>query len=161
MPSLIGHNPEHILWWQMCVRAVIIFAFGLIVIRLFGRRIFSRQNPLDIVIAILIGSGLSRALTGNARLAPTLAATAVIVLLFWVFEHLAARSHAFGRLTKGRPHALIRGGARDERAMQGFGVSEGDIAEAARDKGLASIAQVEEAVLERSGKINTIARKPR
>jgi uncharacterized membrane protein YcaP (DUF421 family) len=56
--ELIGET-ENVLWWQMCIRAVLILIFGLVLIRIFGRRAFSKQNPLDIVVAIVVGSNLS------------------------------------------------------------------------------------------------------
>jgi glucose dehydrogenase len=44
--ELIGHKGD-ILWWEMSIRAVLIFIFGLVLIRLFGRRAFGKQHPLD------------------------------------------------------------------------------------------------------------------
>ena len=105
--ELIGHEGD-ILWWQMSIRAVLIFIFGLVLIRVFGRRAFGKQNPLDIVVAIIVGSSLSRALTGNAPFIPTIIAMAVLVWLFWVLEHAAARWHWLGRLAKGDPVWLAR-----------------------------------------------------
>lgn len=157
--ALIGEDERHILWWQMSIRAVLVFVFGLILIRLFGRRVFGRQNPLDIVIAIVIGSNLSRALTGNARFLPTLAATISIVLVFWLSDHLAARWPFFSRLTKGEPIRLMRYGKPAKATMRRHGVSEGDIEEAARASGKAGFEETDDAVLERNGKISTIRRK--
>ena len=85
----------------MCVRAVVVFVFGLVVIRLFARKAFGMQTPLDIVLAIVVGSNLSRTLTGEAPFLPTLAATAVLAAMFWLFNHLAIRWGWFGRLVKG------------------------------------------------------------
>lgn len=92
--DLIGSKGD-ILWWQMSIRAVLIFLFGLVLIRLFGRRAFGKQTALDIVLAIVVGSNLSRALTANAPFFPTLAATAAIVLLFWLLSSLSARWQSF------------------------------------------------------------------
>lgn len=156
--ELIGHDQRDILWWQMSIRAVFIFLFGLILIRLFGRRVFGRQNALDIVIAIVIGSNLSRTLTGNAKFLPTLAATTAIVLLFWLSDHLAARWPLFSRLTKGEPLKLTRNGKLDRKRMLRHGVSVGDVEEAARASGMTGAEQVEVAVLERNGKISTTKR---
>ncbi len=155
--TLIGHGSHGILWWQMSIRAIFIFLYGVLLIRLFGRRAFGKQNPLDIVLAIIIGSDLSRALTGNAPFLPTLAATAVIVLVFWAFEHLAARSHFVGWIMKGSPVRLMRDGAFDRHAMRRSGVSAGDVEEAGRDSGIAGMSGIREAVYERSGKINALS----
>lgn len=154
--TIIGHGSSGILWWQMSIRAVFIFLYGLLLIRLFGRRPFGKQNPLDIVVAIIIGSNLSRALTGNARFLPTLAATAVVVLFFWLFEYLSARRHFFSWLMKGSPIQLMRDGVFDRHAMRRNGVNVGDIEEAGRNAGIASVSNVQQAVYERSGKINAL-----
>jgi uncharacterized membrane protein YcaP (DUF421 family) len=156
--GLIGSKGD-IAWWQMSIRAVLIFVFGLVLIRLFGRRAFGKQTPLDIILAIVVGSNLSRALTANAPFLPTLAATVAIVLLFWLSSNLSARWRSFSRLVKGDPIWLIRDGEPDGKKMKRAGISEGDIAEAARESGLAGLGGVDEAVLERSGKISTIGRR--
>jgi uncharacterized membrane protein YcaP (DUF421 family) len=120
---------------------------------------FGKQNPLDIVVAIIVGSSLSRALTGNAPFIPTLIAMAVLVWLFWVLEHAAARWHWLGRLAKGDPVWLARDHRLDRSAMKRWGVTEGDICEAARNSGVAELDAIREAVLERSGKVSILNRK--
>lgn len=153
--SLIGTTTGEITWWQMSLRAVIVFLFGLLFIRVFGRRAFGKQTPLDIVLAIVIGSNLSRAMTGNAPLLPTLAATALLAMLYWLTIRFAARLHRFGVALKGRPVRLVHRGEPDEAEMQQRGVSAGDLAEAARQSGLAR-EDVREAYLERNGEISVI-----
>ena len=154
LQDLIGHGASDVLWWQMCIRGVVVFLFGLVLIRLFGRKAFGKQTPLDIVLAIIIGSNLSRALTANARFAPTLAATALIALLYWLLEHLAIRWPGFSRLVKGKPIQLIRNGRQDRGTMRRAAVGEGDLDEAARMSGLNGASDLQEAVLERSGGIS-------
>lgn len=156
--DLIGSDDAALSSLQMSVRAIILFLFALLLIRLFASRAFGKQNPLEIVITIIIGSNLSRALTGDAAFAPTLVATAVIAITFWLIELLAARSRAVGFLVKGRPVRLVERGRRDQAAMRRAGVSHADIDEAARQSGMGDSAEVEEAALERSGKISTRAK---
>ncbi|WP_372624630.1 DUF421 domain-containing protein [Falsiroseomonas sp.] len=152
--ALIGREDGAIAWWQMIVRGLLVFAFGLALIRTAGRRAFGRQTPLDVVLAVLIGSNLSRALTGNAPFLATLVATAALVALYWLAVHAAARWHFFGWLVKGDVVQLARSGKVDRRAMRRTGVSDGDLEEAMRRAGLGTLDQVETAVLERSGKIS-------
>jgi uncharacterized membrane protein YcaP (DUF421 family) len=153
--DVIGAKGD-VLWWQMSVRAVLILVFGLVLIRLLGRRAFGQQNPLDIVVAIVVGSSLSRALTGNSPFFSTLAAMAVLLLVFWLLDHAAARSRLLGKLTKGDPVSLARDHRFDRKALALWGITEGDIAEAARASGMPGVEAVKDAVLERSGKISTI-----
>lgn len=152
--ALIGREDGPIAWWQMIVRGFLVFGFGLALVRTAGRRAFGRQTPLDVVLAVLIGSNLSRTLTGNAPFFATLAATAALVVLYWLAVHAAARWHVFGWLVKGDVVQLVRSGRLDRRAMRRAGVSDGDLEEAIRRAGFRTLEQVETAVLERSGKIS-------
>jgi len=52
---------------QECVRTVLVFAYGLLLVRLAGRRIFGKWSALDIIVSIMVGSNLSRALTRSLR----------------------------------------------------------------------------------------------
>lgn len=155
--EIFGSNAEHILWWQMILRGILVFIFGLVFLRLFGRRVFGKQNPLDIVLAIIVGSNLSRAMTANAALLPTLVATAALILLFWLMEHATAHWKPLGWLVKGEPIPLIRQGMCDLKAMRIAAVTEDDIREAARSSGVGSFEEVKDAVLERNGKISTLS----
>ena len=152
---LIGEKGD-LLWWQMSIRAVLILIFGLLLIRLFGRRAFGRQNPLDIVVSIVVGSNLSRTLTGNSPFLPTLAGTAALVILFWLLELGTARWHSLGYLLKGEPVRLAHDHQIDRDAMKRWGVTDRDLEEAARSSGMSGLETVKHAVLERSGKISTI-----
>ena len=39
----------HVTWWQECVRAVMVFAYGLAIVRIAGRRVFGKWSALDII----------------------------------------------------------------------------------------------------------------
>lgn len=84
-------------WAQECARAAVIFFYALLVVRLAGRRVFAQWTPLDVVVAILTGSTLSRALTGNADLVGTLAATTLLFALHWALSRTAERFPAMAR----------------------------------------------------------------
>ncbi|MDN3722033.1 DUF421 domain-containing protein [Roseibium salinum] len=139
----------------MSIRAVLVFVFGLVLIRLFGRRAFGQQTALDIFLAIIVGSNLGRAITGNAPFGPTLAATMVLAILYWIVRHATARFSRFSNLIKGHPIPLVEHGRLKAKAMRGAAVSVGDIDESARESGLPGLDSVEEARLERSGRIST------
>ena len=110
------------------------------------------------MLAVLIGSNLSRTLTANAPFLPTLAATAVIVLVHWIITYVAFHSKRVGWLVKGDVVRLVRDGEVDWRATRRHGLSEGDLEEAARNTGVRGLEQVQTAFLERSGKISVLGR---
>ena len=143
---------------QLCARAVLILLYGLLLVRVLGRRVFGKWAALDIVVAIVIGSNLSRAMTGNAPLWGTLAATTVLMVLHILLAQLAARSRTGSQWIEGRPVTLAREGRADRRACVRHSVSTADIDEALRGHGLAELSEAQELVLEPSG---TISVRPR
>lgn len=157
--DLIGTSARNILWWQESIRAIIIFCVGLAMLRLFGRRAFGQQTPLDILMAIVVGSNLSRAMTANAAFFPTIAATLALLIVYWVLAHCAARWPGLARIVKGRAVPLVSHGRFDRRAMLRAAVGEADMEEAARTSSVKDAEGIEQAMLERSGKISIVPRR--
>ncbi len=158
--AAIGHGtPMDIAWWQMCVRAVIVFVFGIALLRLAGRRAFGRQSAIDILLTVLIGANLSRALTGGSPFFATLAASAALVLLYWISIQITQHSHAVGYVLKGEHTILVRDGHVDGAALRRVGVSEQDLHEAVRSEGAEALRDVKLATLERSGHVSVVKRK--
>ncbi|MFG6500049.1 DUF421 domain-containing protein [Sulfitobacter sp. 1A13191] len=153
---LIGQDTPHIAWWQMSLRAVITFLYAILLYRVAPRRSFSNLSAQDIVLTVVLGSSLSRSLTGNAPLLPTLAATGLLVVLYVSVTALAPRSKVVSRLLKGRPITLVRDGEVDDEAFRKAHFGENDIAELLRLNGLRDLSEVEEARLERNGQVSVI-----
>lgn len=143
---------------QECARAVLVLAYGLVAVRVVGRRIFGKWSALDIVVSIVIGSNLSRALTGSAPLLGTLAATSVFLLLHWLLAHLAARFPVMSRLLEGQAITIFKEGAADHDARLRHSVSQADLDEALRQSGLSSVTEARQVTLEPSGKITVLKR---
>lgn len=152
----LGGIKGELTWWQMSIRAVVVFAYGLVLVRFPGQRIFGKSTAFDIVLAVLVGSSLSRALTGNAPFAATLAATTAIVLIHWLVAHLATRWHVLGWLVKGAVVQVVVDGRVDWRRMHRHGLTEGDLQEAMRAAGLDRLEKVGAAYLERNGRLSII-----
>jgi uncharacterized membrane protein YcaP (DUF421 family) len=143
-------------WYQECARAALIFVYGLVLIRIAGRRIFGKWSALDIVVSIIIGSNLSRALTGAAQLWGTLGATTLLVGLHWVLASLVANFRGFSRIIEGGPVELARHGASEAAVRARYAVSEADLHEALRQAGVDDIAAARIVTLEPSGKITVV-----
>jgi uncharacterized membrane protein YcaP (DUF421 family) len=156
---LVGSGPEDIVWWQMMVRAVVIFVYGLFLIRIASNRAFGRATAVDLLLAVILGSVLSRALTANAELLPTMAAAGLIVAVHRLLGQLAFRWPWFARLIKGRTLPLMHRGREDRERMRRASVTRFDLLEAARTRGVNRLEDIEEAYLERSGEITVVPRR--
>lgn len=158
---LFGIGDDTLTWWQMSVRAVGVFLAALLIVRVGNQRVFGKNTAFDIILGVVFGSILSRAITGNSPFWPTLAAALVLVLLHRGLATLAF--HSSGRLgifLKGKPVVLIKDGEMQYKALKKYSVTENDLKEAVRiHGGSTDISTIETAYLERNGNISIICKK--
>jgi uncharacterized membrane protein YcaP (DUF421 family) len=157
LTQVFGPDMSRLTWWQECARTLLIFGYGLVMVRLVGRRVFGKWAALDIVVSIIVGSSLSRAMTGSAPLFATLVAASELMGVHWLLAQFAARSQFVSRVLEGVPIEVARGGELDEKARKRQSVSRADIEEAVRLKGKDSMDGVEKIILEPSGRIAVLA----
>ncbi len=143
-------------WAQECARAALIFFYGLALVRLAGRRVFGKWAALDIIVSIVIGSNLSRTLTGNAPLFGTLAATTLLFALHWILAHAATRFAPLSTMLEGRAVILAEGGRARSGALHRNAITQADLEEALRGAGLNDLGQTRLLMLEPSGKITVL-----
>jgi len=143
---------------QGCARAVVVLVYGLALVRLTGRRVIGQWSALDVVIAMIIGSNLSRVVTAAAPMVGTLASTTLLIGLHWALARGSARWPALASIVEGRPIDLARDGRLDERTRLQQGVTSADIDEALRQEGLETVEQTRQVTLEPSGEISVLKR---
>jgi uncharacterized membrane protein YcaP (DUF421 family) len=155
---LFGIHDKTLTWWQMSFRAIGVFFAALIIIRIGYHRIFGKNTAFDIILGIIYGSVLSRAITGNAPFWPTIAAALTLVLLHKSLAILAFHTNiGIGNLIKGKPSLLVKDGELKWEEMKNNSVTENDILEALRNSGhQPEINNIKYAYLERSGEISII-----
>ena len=162
--SLLGLDAGSLNAGQMALRAVLTFAITLAIIRIGSKRLFGKGTAFDTIVAIMIGSIMSRAITGSSPLGPTWAAGATLVALHWLVALLSSRYRGFGAIVKGKPVALIRDGEILEDGLESAELSHHDLEQgilaAGHDPDPERIAL---ARLERDGSISVVAaeRPPR
>jgi uncharacterized membrane protein YcaP (DUF421 family) len=144
------------------LRALAVYLFALAAVRLGSKRFLSQASAFDVVVAIMLGSIMSRAVSGSPFW-PTVLSGVVLIAAHWLLAALAWRVDWLGPLVKGRPRLLVREGRVDREAMRQAGVSEQDLEQAVRlQAGEPDLSRVRQARLERDGSISivTAAREP-
>ena len=76
---ILGLGTEELSLGQMTVRVPIVYITAVIVVRLGKKRFLGKNTAFDVIIGIMLGSILSRAITGNSPFFPTLAASFVLM----------------------------------------------------------------------------------
>ena len=142
---------------QMALRTVLIYVVTLVLIRIGSKRFLSEATAFDVIVGIMLGSVMSRAINSSAPLIPTLGAGVVLIGLHWLFAIMALRTDWFGFLVKGEPVLLIKDGQIQQQGVRRAGVSRHDLEQALRLVAQETDpATVKLAYLERNGKISMI-----
>jgi uncharacterized membrane protein YcaP (DUF421 family) len=157
--TLIGPDQGVQTMAQLSFRAVILLVFGILCVRIAGRRTFSQSTPLDIIVALIVGANLSRVITGGAPFFPSVAATLALVIAHRALAMAAVRWPSAGRWLKSLPVVLVRDGVADARAMGRHGITQDDLKEGLRLQRLERMEDVHLATMERGGRISVIPRK--
>ena len=95
----------------MGLRAVLVYVVTVLMVRLAKKRFMGRASAFDVILGIMLGSIVSRAVTGNAPFLPTLVAAGALLVMHAVFSGIALRWHAFGGLIKSSSSAAGPRGA--------------------------------------------------
>ena len=152
-------DPEHIGVAHMVARAVVLFFAALLLLRLSGKRTFGANAPFDMVVKIMLGAVLSRAVVAASPFGPTLLASFVLVALHRLLAWAAFRSDWVGWLVKGEAHALVEDGQPQPEQLRAQNITDKDLREGLRENGLTDPAQAALVQLERSGRISVV-KKP-
>lgn len=144
---------------QMVLRAVIVYPLAIAMVRLGDKRLIGTSAAFDFLLAIIVGSVVSRAITGNAPFLPSMATGYALVLLHWAFAKLGFHFDRFGKLVKGRTHILVEDGEIRWDAMRQSAIGMEDLLGGCRrNGGVGSVDRVACAMLERNGEISVIPR---
>jgi uncharacterized membrane protein YcaP (DUF421 family) len=141
----------------VALRTAIMFVVALAFLRLSSRRTLGRHSAFDWVLAVILGSVLSRAINGNAPLLPTIGAGALLLVLNWLFGAVAVRWPWFDRLVHGRPIVLIRDGQLEEESMRRHHLTRDDVLEDVRHAIQSEdLGQLKVGFLDRNGGISVV-----
>jgi uncharacterized membrane protein YcaP (DUF421 family) len=156
----IGRDPLDLGPGQVALRATVVYVFGLAAVRLADKRLLGKNTAFDVVVGVVLGSVLSRAINGTGQLFATMTGVAVLLVMHWVLAFASARSRALSVLLKGKPRPLVLDGQILWAEMQRNHISAGDLDEMLRLRGrLTEPEEVGIACLERNGEISAIPRR--
>lgn len=145
---------------QIITRTIIVYGIALAMIRLGKRRFLGGYTAFDILMGFVIGSILSRTITGRENI---YSASIVILTLLAIHYAISYMTYYFSdasKFVKNTERQLIKDGKVVEEAMKKSKIGEKDLLQALRKKGnVESPDQVQAAYLERDGEITVIPKK--
>jgi uncharacterized membrane protein YcaP (DUF421 family) len=144
-------------WWELILRSTLIYVIFLVGLRLFGKREIGQFTLFDLVLILLVANALQPAITGpDQSITGGLIIIATLLLLNRLLGLIRARVPLIDRLISPEPTAIARDGKWIQKAIDDQDLSMEDVQMALREHGVASVKDVELAVLEEDGSISVV-----
>src|ERR1051326_6459602 len=145
---------------DIVIRAVVLYAFVVLLMRVIGRRELSTLGPVDLVLLIVLGDAIQQGLTqDDYTVTGAIIAVATIASLQVGTSYLSFRFRWARRLLDGDPIVIVQDGKLIEQNLRRERITAEEVAEQARGQQIASIDDVKWAVFEPSGTISFIPKQ--
>lgn len=148
-------------WWQLIVRAVIVYLVLFVLIRLSGKHTLGELSIFDLIVVIVLGSAVRTSLIGNDKsLQGGLIVVVVLLLLDWISTWIAAHFTRGDRCLQGQPVLLARDGELFDDVLKRCRIPRSNFVSSIRKQGCRDLQMVELAILEPNGSITVQKRDP-
>ena len=146
-------------WWEFILRAVVVYAVVLGMVRLGGKRALGQITPFDVLLIVLLGNAVQNALLGqDTSLAGGLLLAATLITLNYTVGWVTTRSRRMERLIEGEPVLVARDGKLLDSVLRRELITQADFDAAMRQQGCGGIEEVALALLEINGHITIVPR---
>ncbi|MBI3569321.1 MAG: DUF421 domain-containing protein [Gemmatimonadetes bacterium] len=146
---------------EKIARTILVYAFLVAGLRLFGKRELGQLNPLDFIVLLLLSNTVQNAIIGNDNsLIGGLAGAAVLFVVNEVLVRYSYRNPRMRRLIEGRAEELIKEGKVMRVALRHNMITHEELEAAARKQGIEHMKDIESCRLEVSGALSFTLKEP-
>ena len=147
---------------DIVLRATVVFVFLLFLMRIVGRRELSSLEPFDLVLLIVIGDLVQQGVTqSDHSLTGAILSAGTFGVLVVVVSYASFRFRRLRPVVEGEPMIVVQDGKPMERNLRRERITLEELAASARKQQIASLDEVEWAVLETSGQVSFIRKARR
>jgi uncharacterized membrane protein YcaP (DUF421 family) len=140
---------------EIVVRAALIFAFLWLITRIVGRSTLGELSTFELLLYVTMGDLVQQGVTQqDYSVTAAVLAVGVFALLTIALAYLSWRFPRMRPLIRGRPVIVVRDGVLLTEELGRQRLPFDDLVEAARQKGIRRIAEIEVAVLETNGRLS-------
>jgi len=142
---------------DIVIRAAIAFSFVFLLTRIVGRRELSSLEPFDLIMLIMMGDLVQQGVTqSDYSVTGIFLAAGTLALMTVLVSYLSFRFKRLRPILDGEPLVIVQDGKAIDGNLKRERLTIEEVAQQARIQQIASLAEVEWAVLERSGAISFI-----
>lgn len=144
-------------WWEFVLRALLVYGFLLVMLRLTGKRQVGQLAPFDLVLLLVLSNAVQNSMNaGDNTVLAGFILVGTLLAVNGVMSWLTWRSKQAEIILEGRPMILVHHGEVDEAMLGRERITHHELLAAVRQAGLTDLSQVHVAILETNGRINVI-----
>ena len=153
MQELTSNN-----YLRIIISTLVIYLFIVIAIRLFGKKELAQLSVVDMVFILLISNAVQNAMVGpDSTLSGGLVAATTLFVMNYALKYLQYRFPKFGKIVEGDATMLVYKGKMLQSHLKSAKISEAELMEAVREHGVATVKEVDLAILEVDGNISVLS----
>jgi uncharacterized membrane protein YcaP (DUF421 family) len=138
--------------------SVAVYLFIILAIRLFGKKELAQLSVYDLVFILLISNAVQNAMVGpDSTLTGGLVAAGSLFVVNYILKKMQFRFPKFGKAIQGEAIMLVFDGKILPSHLKYAGITEDELMEVIREHGVASVSEVDLAVLEVDGNISVLS----
>ncbi|MBV8782200.1 MAG: DUF421 domain-containing protein [Phycisphaerae bacterium] len=146
---------------EKVLRTIAVYVFLIVGLRIAGKRELAQLNPLDLIVLLLLSNTVQNAIIGddNSVTGGVIGAGTLLIVNYCVVR-VVHRSRKLQRIIEGRRDVLIKNGEIRSEHLDRELISRADLRSAALKQGISSLDDVETCVLEPTGALSFVEKKP-
>lgn len=146
---------------EKIARPVFVYFFLIVGLRIAGKRELAQLNPFDLVVLLMLSNTVQNAIIGeDSSITGGFIGAATLLALNYSLVRLVRRSRRLQRWLEGRPDVLIRDGEIQRDHLNRELITRAELVAAAHKQGIGSLKDIERCVLEPTGTISFILKRP-
>lgn len=144
-------------WWEFVLRALIVYGFLLVLLRLTGKRQIGQMSPFDLVLLLVLSNAVQNSMNGGDNtVSAGMILAATLVALNAVLGFFTHRYRPLEKFVEGEPEILIFDGKLIKKSFEKEELSMDEMEGAMRMAGCERIEDVHLATMELNGQISIV-----
>lgn len=146
---------------EKITRSILVYAFLVLMLRLFGKRELAQLNPFDLVVLLLLSNTVQNAIIGNdnSLIGGLIGALALLTVNYLVVRFLF-KHRRLDQVLEGTPITLIENGIVNKDAVAKELLTIAELQTVAHRQGLRSLNDVKTLILEPGGSFTLVGKEP-
>lgn len=159
--NMFGLYANDVTILEKVLRPILVYFFLLIGLRVAGKRELAQLNAFDLIVLLMLSNTIQNAIIGNDNsVVGGMIGAAALLATNYVLVRVMHRYRKLDRLLEGHADVLIRNGKILKNHLSRELITPAELIAAARKQGIASLHDIERCVLEPTGTISFMQKRP-